>query len=147
MLLADAVPPEAIFRILGADNKRGAYTEIGRDRLLRLVRDFRAEAEEAAAAAMDDSAAAAGSADDPAPVARAEGAGGVEAGTEESSSDSDLPDTTAPAWVFLMGPQGGQLGVSDILTQIWVGRFGLLLKHFLYSFKTGLFRDQGKLMS
>ena len=49
VLLADAVPPEAIFRILGADNKRGAYTEvlaeIGRDRMLRLVRDFRAEAE------------------------------------------------------------------------------------------------------
>ena len=49
------------------------------------------------AAAMDDSAAAAGSADVPAPVARAEGAGGDEADTEESSSDSDLPDTTAPA--------------------------------------------------
>ena len=59
VLLADTVPPEAIFRILGADNKRGAYTEvlaeIGTDRMLHLVRDFRAEAVEAAAAAMDDS--------------------------------------------------------------------------------------------
>ena len=72
VLLADTVPPEAIFRILGADNKRGAYTEvlaeIGTDRMLHLVRDFRAEAVEAAAAAMDDSAAAAGSADVPGPV-------------------------------------------------------------------------------
>ena len=46
---------------------------------------------------MDDSAAAAGSADVPGPVAPAEGAGADEADTEESSSDSDLPDTTAPA--------------------------------------------------
>ena len=101
VLLADAVPPEAIFRILGADNKRGAYTEvlaeIGTDRTLHLVRDFRAEAVEAAAAAMDDPAAAAGSADVPGPVAPGEGAGADEADTEESSSDSDLPDTTAPA--------------------------------------------------
>ena len=46
---------------------------------------------------MDDSAAAAGSADVPGPVAPGEGAGADEADTEESSSDSDLPDTTAPA--------------------------------------------------
>ena len=101
VLLADTVPPEAIFRILGADNKHGAYTEvlaeIGTDRMLHLVRDFRAEAVEAAAAAMDDSAAAAGSADVPGPVAPGKGAGADEADTEESSSDSDLPDTTAPA--------------------------------------------------
>ena len=101
VLLADTVPPEAIFRILGADNKRGAYTEvlaeIGTDRMLHLVRDFRAEAVEAAAAAMDDSAAAAGSADVAGPAAPGEGAGADEADTEESSSGSDLPDTTAPA--------------------------------------------------
>ena len=101
VLLADTVSAEAIFRILGADNKRGAYTEvlaeIGTDRMLHLVRDFRAEAVEAAAAAMDDSAAAAGSADVAGPAAPGEGAGADEADTEESSSGSDLPDTTAPA--------------------------------------------------
>ena len=94
VLLADAVPPEAIFRILAADNQRGAYTEvmaeIGTDRRLHLVRDLRAEAVEAAAAAMSAAAA-------PGPAAPAEGAEADEADTEESSSDSDLPDTTAPA--------------------------------------------------
>ena len=110
VLLADTVPPEAIFRILGADNKRGAYTEvlaeIGTDRMLHLVRDFRAEAVEAAAAAMDDSAAAAGSADVPGPAAPGEGAGADEADTEESSSGSDLPDTTAPAAAKAEGRSG-----------------------------------------
>ena len=110
VLLADTVPPEAIFRILGADNKRGAYTEvlaeIGTDRMLHLVRDFRAEAVEAAAAAMDDSAAAAGSADVAGPAAPGEGAGADEAGTEESSSGSDLPDTTAPAAAKVEGRSG-----------------------------------------
>ena len=49
VLLADVVPPEAIFRVLAADNQRGHYTEVlaelGADRRLRLVRDLRAEAE------------------------------------------------------------------------------------------------------
>ena len=74
---------KTIFRILSADNKRGAYTEvlaeIGTDRMLHLVRDFRAEAVEAAAAAMDDSATAAGSADVPGLAAPGEGAGADEA--------------------------------------------------------------------
>ena len=100
VLLADAVPPEAIFRILAADNQRGEYTdvlaEIGSDRRLGLVRDLRAEAVEATAAAMDASAAAAGSADAAGSAAPAEGAEAEEADTEESSSDSELPDTTAP---------------------------------------------------
>ena len=103
VLLADAVPADAIFGILAADNQRGDYTEVlaevGTDGRLHLVRDLRAEAVEAAAAAMGDSAAAAGSADVPASAARAEGAEAEDADTEESSSDSELPDTTAPAVV------------------------------------------------
>ena len=103
MLLADVVPPEAIFRVLAADNQRGHYTEVlaelGPDRRLHLVRDLRAEAVEATAAAVDarESAAAASSADAPASAARAEGAEAEEADAEQSSSDSELPDTTAPA--------------------------------------------------
>ena len=101
VLLADVVPAEAIFRILAADNQRGHYTEvlaeIGTDRRLHLVRDLRAEAVEATAAAMGASAAATGSADAPASAAVAEGAEVEDADTEPSSSDSELPDTTAPA--------------------------------------------------
>ena len=101
VLLADVVPAEAIFRVLAADNQRGRYTEvlaeIGSDRRLHLVRDLRAEAVEATAAAMGASAAAAGSADVPASAAGAEGAEAEDADTEQSSSDSELPDTTAPA--------------------------------------------------
>ena len=97
VLLADVVPPEAIFRILAAD-KRGHYTEVlaevGTDRRLHLVRDRRAEAVEATAAAMEASAAATGSADAPVSAAHAEA---EDADTEQSSSDSELPDTTAPA--------------------------------------------------
>ena len=48
VLLADTVPTSAIFRILAADNQRGECTEvlaeIGSDRQLNRVRDFRAEA-------------------------------------------------------------------------------------------------------
>ena len=40
VLLADVVPPEAIFRALAADNQRGHYTEVlaelGADRRLQL---------------------------------------------------------------------------------------------------------------
>ena len=44
-----------------------------------------------------------------------------------------------------MGPRGGQLGVSDILTQIWVGRFGLLLKHFFVFFQDRPFPGPGEI--
>ncbi|CAE7870861.1 pol, partial [Symbiodinium sp. KB8] len=52
---------------------------------------------EATAAVMGASAAAAGSADVPASAAGADGAEAEDADTEPSSSDSELPDTTAPA--------------------------------------------------
>ena len=64
---------------------------------LHLVREVRAEAVEATAAVMGASAAAAGSADVPASAAGADGAEAEDADTEPSSSDSELPDTTAPA--------------------------------------------------
>ena len=81
----------------GGGRHTEVLAEVGSDRRLHLVRDLRAEAVEATAAAMEASAAAAGSADAPASAAPAEGAKAEDADTEPSSSDSELPDTTAPA--------------------------------------------------
>ena len=98
-VLLAAVPADAIFRILAADNQRGDYTEvlaeIGSDRRLRLVRDLRAEAVEAAAAAMGESAAAAGSADAAASAAPAEGAEVEDADTDQERSAADVDMTEA----------------------------------------------------
>ena len=95
---------EAIFRILAADNQRGHYTEVlaelGPDRRLHLVRDLRAEAVEATAAAAGRSHVrgcepAARTPRLPRPMPRARRPRTL---TRSSPcSDSELPDTTAPA--------------------------------------------------